>query len=103
MDIDNGIGSILTSDLINAKNKSTDTSVKNGSTNFADLLKNELEETNELQHEAENAAVDISTGNVKDLHRANIAIEKAEMKMKLMLEVRNKAISAYKELTKMQL
>lgn len=46
---------------------------------------------------------DIATGQVKDLHQAAIAITKAESSMKFMLEVRNKAISAYKEITRTHL
>ena len=46
---------------------------------------------------------DIATGEVKDLHQAAIAINKADMSMKFMLEVRNKAINAYKEITRTQI
>ncbi|MBR6611105.1 MAG: flagellar hook-basal body complex protein FliE, partial [Campylobacter sp.] len=49
------------------------------------------------------AVADLATGEVKDLHQAAIAIGKAETSMKLMLEVRNKAISAYKEIARTQL
>jgi len=40
---------------------------------------------------------------VKDLHQAAIAIGRAETSMKLMLEIRNKALSAYKELKQTQI
>ena len=70
---------------------------------FADVLKNEIEETNELMQKAEKAESDIATGAVKDLAGASITIQKAELKMKMMLEVRNKAINAYKELLKTQI
>ena len=46
---------------------------------------------------------DIATGQVKDLHQAALAIDKAEISMKLMLEVRNKALSAYQEISKTQI
>ncbi|MDR3347427.1 MAG: flagellar hook-basal body complex protein FliE [Helicobacteraceae bacterium] len=70
---------------------------------FADLLKNSFEETNVLQEEGEKAATDIATGTVKDLHQAAIALGKAEGSMKLMLEIRNKAISAYREIIRTQM
>jgi len=70
---------------------------------FADVLKNEINETNNLMEKAEKAEADIATGAVKDLAGASITIQKAEMKMKMMLEVRNKAINAYKELLKTQI
>ena len=70
---------------------------------FADILKKELDETNEALEKAEKVQADIATGQVKDLAKASITIQKAEMQMKMMLEVRNKAINAYKELLKTQM
>jgi len=80
---------------INSKKKS------DGS--FEDLLKKEIDSTNNIMQEADKAEADIATGNVKDLARASITIQKAEMQMKMVLEVRNKAINAYKELLKTQI
>lgn len=70
---------------------------------FARLLKNTIEEQDTTQKTAEAAMTDIATGEVKDLHQAAIAINKADMSMKFMLEVRNKAINAYKEITRTQI
>jgi flagellar hook-basal body complex protein FliE len=71
--------------------------------NFEEILKKELNDTNNLLQSAKKAETDIATGDVKDLAKASITIQKAELKMKMMLEVRNKAISAYKELLKTQI
>jgi len=71
--------------------------------NFAEILEKELDETNNALQKAENIEADIATGKVKDLATATITIQKAEMQMKMMLEVRNKAINAYKELLKTQI
>lgn len=70
--------------------------------NFQDLLKGSIKELNEEQKSAEKALADMATGQIKDLHQAAIAIGKAETSMKVMLEVRNKAISAYKEILRTQ-
>ena len=70
---------------------------------FANVLKKELDSTNEALTKAEKLEAGIADGSVKDLAGANITIQKAEMQMKMMLEVRNKAISAYKELLKTQI
>ncbi|EDM23215.1 flagellar hook-basal body complex protein FliE [Caminibacter mediatlanticus TB-2] len=75
----------------------------NNELNFSDVLKKELNETNNLMQKAEKASADIASGEVQDLAKASITIQKAEMKMKMMLEVRNKAINAYKELLKTQI
>ena len=80
---------------INSKNK-TDA-------NFEDLLKKEIDTTNNMMQKAEKVKADIASGKVEDLARASITIQKAEMQMKMVLEVRNKAINAYKELLKTQI
>lgn len=76
---------------------------KNSSVDFGELLKKELDSTNEIMHKAEEAQANIAAGSVKDLAKASITIQKAEMQMKMVLEVRNKAINAYKELLKTQI
>jgi flagellar hook-basal body complex protein FliE len=70
---------------------------------FFSILQQSLNDVNEQQKAADKAVGEIATGQVKDLHQAAIAIDKAEISMKVMLEVRNKAINAYKELSKTQI
>lgn len=70
---------------------------------FSKVLKDSLAEANERQIKGDKAMADIATGEVKNLHQAALAIGKAETSMKLMLEVRNKALSAYKDLSKTQM
>lgn len=67
---------------------------------FFEVLKESLNEVNNMQVKGDQALSDIATGEVKDLHSAAIAIDKAEISMKVMLEVRNKALNAYKEILK---
>jgi len=81
--------------VVNNKNKA------DGS--FEDLLKKEIDTTNNMMQKADKAEADIATGKVEDLAKASITIQKAEMQMKMVLEVRNKAINAYKELLKTQI
>jgi len=94
------IHSLSTADLLAKKSGS---SVETSQTDFAQELKNALGNVNQMQIEGEKAMSDIATGSVKDLHQAAIAIDKAEVSMKLMLEVRNKALNAYKEITRTQM
>jgi flagellar hook-basal body complex protein FliE len=90
----NKIGSLSTADLLGQKSGKTE----NATGDFAKELKSAMNGVNAKQVEGEKAMADIATGQVKDLHQAAMAIDKAELSMKLMLEVRNKALSAYKEL-----
>jgi len=94
------IKSLSTADLFKVKGTSP---TQESTTDFAQELKNALGNVNEMQVQGEKAMSDIATGSVKDLHQAAIAIDKAEISMKLMLEVRNKALNAYKEITRTQM
>lgn len=84
-------------------NQAKNTKESNIGDEFAKMLKNEIDDLNKTQEVGEAAMTDIATGQVKDLHQAAIAINKAESSMKFMLEVRNKAINAYKEITRTQI
>ncbi len=70
---------------------------------FSKVLQESLGEVNKTQVKADKAMADIATGEVKNLHQAALAIGKAETSMKVMLEIRNKALSAYKEIARTQL
>lgn len=89
-----GLNSISTSDILKQKDRVS------GGGDFSNYLKSALSEINSTQAEAESSIEDMAIGNVKDLHQAALAIGKAETNMKLMLEIRNKALSAYKDLSK---
>ncbi|EDZ61912.1 flagellar hook-basal body complex protein fliE [Sulfurimonas gotlandica GD1] len=95
----NGLSGTSTAELLKQKNKIDGA----GGEAFADHLKSALNEVNDLQEISEKAIGDMATGQVKDLHQAALAIGKAETSMKLMLEIRNKALNAYKELGRTQL
>ena len=86
-------------------NKSNATVAKSEASNgdFSKILKDSIEENNDSQVKGDKAMADLATGEVKDLHQAAIAINKAETNMKMMLEIRNKALSAYKEIARTQI
>ncbi len=69
---------------------------------FVESRKEAFDEVNKEQKTSEQALADVASGQIKDLHQAAIAIGRAEMSMKTMLEVRNKAINAYKEILRTQ-
>ena len=77
--------------------------IEAGNTNFLKIFQESLKEVNDVQVKGDRAMADLATGEVKDLHQAAIAINKAEVSMKMMLEIRNKALSAYKEIAKTQI
>lgn len=95
----NSLGKI--SSLIS--NASAKTNVAKSGGDFSKVLENTLSQVNKLQENSDKAMSAMATGEVKDLHQAAIAIDKAELSMKMMLEVRNKALNAYKEISRTQI
>ena len=69
---------------------------------FAEALKDSLSEVNRTQLSADHAAEQVATGETKNLHAAMIKMEEADISLRLMVQVRNKAIEAYQEIMRMQ-
>jgi flagellar hook-basal body complex protein FliE len=70
---------------------------------FTDLLSASVNTSEQATRNATEAAQKFLSGENEDLHTVTIAEEKAELTSELLLQVRNKAISAYQEIMKMQL
>jgi len=89
----NGIPDIIYKGMKRVEPKKTD---------FSQMLKNTIEEINTLQVKADKAIEALATGESKNIHQTMIAIEKADISFKMMMQVRNKLLEAYKEIMHMQ-
>ncbi len=78
------------------------TNDKSNGVGFADMLKKSVEKVNTLQNQADVAIDDLVLGNNKDIVQTMIAVEKADISFRLMMQVRNKIIQAYEEVMRMQ-
>lgn len=72
------------------------------SVTFGDFLSKMVQEANQSQLTADQKLQDVAVGRNKDLHGAMIAMEKADINFKLLTQVRNKVIDAYREIMRMQ-
>ncbi len=70
---------------------------------FMEYLKNALGEVDGLQKEAAASADKLALGNEAYLHNTMIAYEKANLALQLTIEVRNRVVEAYQEITRMQM
>ncbi len=73
-----------------------------GSGSFADTLKEAMSNVNQLQKAADRGAQDLATGKTDNVADVMIATEKADIALRVMVQVRNKIIDAYQEIMKMQ-
>lgn len=70
---------------------------------FSNMLNDAVSEVNKEQLQGYKAMEEIASGKVTNLQQAVQQIEEAELSMKLGLEVKNKALNAYKEVMRMQI
>lgn len=70
---------------------------------FRDLLTNSIASIERQQNEATNSVNRFLSGDGGELHSVALAQQRAGLSMDLFLQVRNKVISAYQEVMKMQL
>lgn len=69
---------------------------------FADTLKDAVAGVNEMQKTSDKAIQNLATGKTDNVADVMIAAEKADIALKVMVQVRNKIIDAYQEVMKMQ-
>ena len=70
---------------------------------FSDILQKTIGTVQSLQNNAASAAQKFMTGESEDVHTVALAGQQAELAFELGLQVRNKVVSAYQEVMKMQL
>ncbi len=70
---------------------------------LSDTFSKMLDEVNTLQNSADQKIQEFATSKDKDLHGTMIAMQKADVSLRLLLQVRAKLTSAYQEITRMQL
>ena len=74
---------------------------KGASDGFGGMLKSALGEVNDLQNGSQNE-IQKFMNNDSDLHSVMVALEKADISFQMMMQVRNKIVSAYQEIMKTQ-
>ena len=72
----------------------------NSASQGKNIFQHMLAELNNQQHQAD-TQVQRSLLGEGDLHEATIALEKVDLSLRLLVQVRNKLVSAYEELSRM--
>jgi flagellar hook-basal body complex protein FliE len=71
-------------------------------TNFSDVLRTSVDQVNTQQVQADQSIDNLIAGRSKNIHETMLAVERADSSLKLMMQVRNKVLDAYKEIMRMQ-
>jgi len=70
---------------------------------FQSVLEGTINTLQSMQNDADTSVQKFLTGENEELHTTVLATQRAEMAFELGLQVRNKVVSAYQEIMKMQL
>ena len=69
---------------------------------FGDYLVDALKKTDEVQLDADKENALVAAGRIDDVSAVVGASQKADMALQLTLQIRNRAVSAYQEIMRMQ-
>ena len=72
-----------------------------GKDGFGEILRDAVSQIDQAQGTAQTKINEVIQGNGSDLHTAMIAVEKADLSFQMMLQVRNKIVAAYQEISRM--
>lgn len=79
-----------------------DFSKKEEGSSFKKLFEEFLKEVNEDQIKAREVEKALSEGKIKNIEEALFTIEKADLSLRFLTEIRNKALESYQEIMRMQ-
>ncbi len=76
-------------------------SQQSGDSSFVGHLEKSIQEINALQKNANDQITKLASGEVKDVHQVMVAAQEANLTFSMMMQVRNKIVEAYQEISKM--
>ncbi|MBA5870781.1 MAG: flagellar hook-basal body complex protein FliE [Nitrospira sp. CR2.1] len=74
-----------------------------GGSTFVDSLQEAIGHINDAQTGASQAVGALVTGQNTNIHQAMVALQQADVSFQLMMQVRNKLVTAYEEIQRMQI
>lgn len=70
---------------------------------FGDILTSTIGQVNTSQLDGDLAVDRLQSGEAKHLHEVMIAVEEADISLRMLVQMRNKAMQAYEEIMRMQI
>ncbi|MFA5384602.1 MAG: flagellar hook-basal body complex protein FliE [Eubacteriales bacterium] len=74
---------------------------KDNAQSFGQYLSEQVEKVNEAQLKTEEVTKQFLSGNVQDIHQVLIAAQESKITLQLAVEIRNRVIEAYQEISRM--
>jgi flagellar hook-basal body complex protein FliE len=70
---------------------------------FINSLQSAISKANDIEIQANQATEALMTGQTQNIHQTMVALQEADVSFQLMMQIRNKILSAYDEIQRMQI
>lgn len=97
------IQSIGTNSILNNLNISNTTEEKTNGTSFSNVLSDAISKVNDSEVNANNKIESLIKGEDVEVHEVMLAMQESVLSLQALIEVRNKTVEAYQEISKLQL
>ena len=97
------IQSISTNSILNNLNISNTTEEKANGTSFSNVLSDAISKVNDSEVNANNKIESLIKGEDVEMHEVMLAMQESVLSLQALIEVRNKTVEAYQEISKLQL
>lgn len=97
------IQSIGTNSILNNLNISNTTEEKTNGTSFSNVLSYAISKVNDSEVNANNKIESLIKGEDVEMHEVMLAMQESVLSLQALIEVRNKTVEAYQEISKLQL
>ena len=97
------IQSIGTNSILNNLNISNTTEQKTNGTSFSNVLSDAISKVNDSEVNANNKIESLIKGEDVEMHEVRLAMQESVLSLQALIEVRNKTVEAYQEISKLQL
>lgn len=97
------IQSIGTNSILNNLNISNTKEEKTNGTSFSNVLSDAISKVNDSEVNANNKIESLIKGEDVEMHEVMLAMQESVLSLQALIEVRNKTVEAYQEISKLQL
>ncbi len=70
---------------------------------FGDVISKLINQTNNADQQSNKAIHELETGRAEHLHEVMLRVEEADISLRMLVQMRNKALTAYEEIMRMQI
>jgi flagellar hook-basal body complex protein FliE len=71
--------------------------------NFSDYLSSTIDQAVNAEHSSDAAVEKLSAGKAQNMHQVMLAVEEADISLRMLVQIRNKALQAYDDIMRMQI